>query len=420
MTGVSSRPMRAIVFDLSLARYALGKALGRQLPSLYWGPLSCLSLREVPAPALRGPAWATIAVEASGFCGSDLSTVLLKMSPSLSPFSSFPAVLGHEIFGRLAQVGAEARAAGHKEGDRVVVNPAFGCRVRGLTPPCPACASGHPATCHRAGSASGGLAPGFTIGYHRDLPGGFSEVVAAHASQLHRVPDGVPDARAVLTEPLSIGLHGVLHRPPRDDEQLLIIGGGMIAYAVLAALRLSGRRCHVTQLVLVPFQAELARALGADEVIVATTEEVLERVVALTGAERHQPILGGEVLTGGYAVSFDCVGTPQSLRQALAYTRSQGTIVMVGACGMVPKIDLTNIWAKELNIQGTYYYAPESDGRHTIDLAMELLASDGARAVDKLITHSFSLEQYREAIIANVDRGRSKAMKTVFKPAERA
>ncbi|MDB4968550.1 MAG: Alcohol dehydrogenase GroES domain protein [Myxococcales bacterium] len=412
--------MRAIVFDLSLARYALAKALGRQIPSLYWGPLSCVSLREVPEPPLRGPAWAKVSVEASGFCGSDLATVLLKMSPALSPFSSFPAVLGHEIFGRLSEVGGDARAAGFKEGDRVVVNPAFGCRVRGLAPPCASCASGHPATCHHAGESAGGLAPGFTIGYHRDLPGGFSDVVAAHTTQLHRVPDSVPDTRAVLTEPISIGLHGVLHRPPRDDEEVLIIGGGMIAYSVLAALRLSGRRCRVTQLVLVPFQADLARALGADEVIVASKEDTMDRVVALTGARRHKPILGRDVLTGGYAVTFDCVGTPDSLRDALSYTRSQGTIVMVGACGIVPKIDLTNIWARELAIQGTYYYAPEADGRHTIDIATELLAGDSARAVDALVTHSFPLEKYEDAIIANIDRGKSKAMKTIFKPAVRA
>ena len=413
--------MRGVVFDLSLARYALGKALGKRVPSLYWGPLSCLSLRELPEPALRGPAWTEVAVEASGLCGSDLSTVLLKMSPSLSPFSSFPCVLGHEIFGRLRAVGAEARAAGFAEGDRVVVNPAFGCRVRGVDPPCPACAAGHPATCHRAGEALGGLAPGFTIGYHRDLPGGFSDVVLAHATQLHRVPDGVPDARAVLTEPLSIGLHGVLHRPPRDDEQVLIIGGGMIAYAVLAALRLSGRRCRVTQLVLLPFQAELARALGADEVIVAGRGvDVIARVVELTGARRHKPVLGRDVVTGGFAVTYDCVGSPDSLRDALGFTRSQGTIVMVGACGVMPRIDLTNIWAKELDLRGTYYYAPEADGRHTIDLALELLTGDAARAVDGLITHSFSLEHYQDAIVANIDRGRSKAMKTVFKPAVRA
>jgi threonine dehydrogenase-like Zn-dependent dehydrogenase len=412
--------MRGLVFDVSLARYALAKTLGKQIPSLYWGALSCLSLRELPEPALRGPAWAKIAVEASGFCGSDLATVLLKMSPALTPFSSFPAVLGHEIFGRLSEVGTEAHAAGFREGDRVVVNPAFGCRVRGIDPPCPSCATGHPATCHHAGQSRGGLAPGFSIGYHRDLPGGFADTVVAHQSQLHRLPDGVPDGRAVLAEPLSIGLHAVLHRPPRDDESVLIIGGGMIAYSVLAALRLSGRRCRVTQLVLEPFQGELARALGADEIIVASADDVLARVVALTGAARHKPIIGGEVLTGGFAVSFDCVGTAASFKDALAYTRSQGTIVMVGACGIVPKIDLTNIWAKELQIQGTYFYGPEAGGRHTIDLATELLAGDAAGVVDALITHTFPLERYVDAIVANVDRGRSKAMKTLFKPAAHA
>jgi threonine dehydrogenase-like Zn-dependent dehydrogenase len=170
----------------------------------------------------------------------------------------------------------------------------------------------------------------------------------------------------------------------------------------------------------VPFQAELARALGADEVIVASTEDTFERVIALTGARRHKPIIGHEVLSGGFAVSFDCVGTPDSLRDALGYTRSQGTIVMVGACGIVPKIDLTNIWARELDIRGTYFYAPEADGRHTIDMATELLTGDGARAVDALITHTFPLEKYQEAIVANIDRGKSKAMKTIFKPAARA
>lgn len=412
--------MRGLVFDISIARYALAKALGKQIPSLYWGPLSCLSLREVPEPTLRGPAWAKVAVEAAGFCGSDLSTVLLKMSPALTPFSSFPAVLGHEIFGRIAEVGAEARAAGFKEGDRVAINPAFGCRVRGIDPPCPACATGHPATCHRAGESNGGLAPGFSIGYHKDLPGGFGDTLVAHATQLHHVPDGVPDVRAVLTEPLSIGLHAVLRRPPRDDEEVLIIGGGMIAYSVLAALRLAGHKCKVTQLVLVPFQAELARALGADEVIVAAQEDAFERVIALTGARRHKPIIGHEVLTGGFAVSFDCVGTPDSLRDALGYTRSQGTVVMVGACGIVPQIDLTNIWARELDIRGTYFYAPEAGGKHTIDMVLEMMTGDGARSVDALVTHTFPLEKYQEAIVANIDRGRSKAMKTIFKPAARA
>jgi L-iditol 2-dehydrogenase len=410
--------MRAVVFDLSIPKYALAKTLGKRLPSLYYGRGSCLSLRDVPEPELRGPAWAKIAVEATGFCGSDLSTILLKYSPALSPFSSMPCVLGHEIFGRVAEAGHDARAAGFREGDRVAVNPAFGCVVRGIVPPCPSCSSGHPATCHRAGSTEGGLAPGFSLGFHRDLPGGFSDVLVAHASQLVRVPDAVPDARAVLTEPLAIGVHAVLHRPPRDGEQVFVIGGGMIAYSVLAALRLLGYRNHVTQLLLLDFQADVARALGANEVIQIGKGEVMDRVIALTGAHRHKPILGRDVLTGGFPLVFDCIGSPESLRDALTYVRSQGTVVLVGNSGILPKFDTTWIWAKEIAIQGTYFYAPEPAraGRHTIDLTLELLSGDSARAVDALVTHSFPLEKYQEAVVANIERAKYKSVKTVFRP----
>jgi L-iditol 2-dehydrogenase len=411
--------MRALVFDLSLVRYGLAKALGKQFPSLYYGRPSCLSLREVPEPALRGPEWTTVKVELSGFCGSDLSTILLKYSPALSPFSSMPCVMGHEIFGRLAEVGTAARAAGWKEGDRVVVNPSFGCVLRGISPPCAACAMGHPATCLHAGSSTGGLAPGFSLGFHKDLSGGFSEKLSAHVSQLQRVPDSVPDERAVLTEPLSIGVHAVLHREPRADEKILIIGGGMIAYSVLAALRLLGFRNHVTQLLLLPFQAELARRLGADEVIqLGPGVDVMERVIALTGAVRYRPILGADVMLGGFPLVFDCIGSPESLRDAFTYVASHGTVVLAGNSGIVPKLDTTWVWAKEIALCGTYYYSPEPSrgGRHTLDLTLELLSGESGARVDELVTHRFPLESYQEAVVANIARGKYKSVKTIFRP----
>jgi threonine dehydrogenase-like Zn-dependent dehydrogenase len=409
--------MRALVFDLSLLKYGLAKALGKRLPSLYYGAGSCLQLRDVAEPRLRGPEWAKVAVTATGFCGSDLSTILLKYSPSLSPFSSMPCVLGHEILGRLEEVGSEARAAGWKEGDRVVVNPSFGCRVRNLSPPCSACAAGHPATCLHAGSSTGGLAPGFSLGFHRDLPGGFSEKLIAHASQLVRVPDRVPDDRAVMTEPLAIGAHAVLHREPRSDEKVLIIGGGMIAYAVLATLRMLGFKNHVTQLLLLPFQAQLARQLGADEVIeMGPGVDVMERVSQLTGAVRHKPILGPDVMLGGFPVVYDCIGSKESLRDAFNFVESHGTIVLAGNSGILPRFDTTWVWAKEVALQGTYYYAPEAarGGRHTLDLVLELLTGD--TRVDPLVTHRFALDDYREAVVANIERARYQSVKTLLKP----
>jgi threonine dehydrogenase-like Zn-dependent dehydrogenase len=410
--------MQAVVFDLSLAKYALAKAAGRRFPELHYGRGSCLSLRDVPSPALRGPSWARIAVERAGVCGTDLATIFFKLSPAMSPFSSMPFVLGHEIYGRIDQVGAEAHAAGFKEGDRVVVNPYLGCAVRGVDP-CPACARGRLCTCHLAGSATtggGALAPGGVIGYHRDLPGGWSESVIAHASQLVRVPDAVPDARAVLIEPIAIGVHAACQKLPDDGDKVLIIGGGMIAFSVLAALRLLGRRAHVSVLLLLDYQAQAARALGASETL-TPGKDLLDRICALTGARRHKPVIGRPVLTGGFDLIYDCIGSRDSVQDALSFAASQGTIVLVGGAGQVDKLDLTSLWSKELRIAGTMGYAAEPHAgrtRETFELTCELASGDGGRPLDALLTHEYPLARYKEAVVANVERGKFRSIKTVF------
>jgi L-iditol 2-dehydrogenase len=223
----------------------------------------------------------------------------------------------------------------------------------------------------------------------------------------------------VLTEPIGIGVHAVLHRAPQSDESILIIGGGMIAYAVLAALRLLGYRNSVTQLLLLDFQATLAGELGADQVIKLGPEvDLLETVCQLTGAKRHKPILGRDVLSGGFPLVYDCIGSPESLRDALSCVRSQGTVVMVGNVGQVDKADLTWLWAKEITLQGSYYYAPEPtrENRHTLALTCELLSEESAKPLDALITHRFSLENYQEAVVANIERARFRSVKTIFRP----
>ena len=218
-----------------------------------------------------------------------------------------------------------------------------------------------------------------------------------------------------MTEPLSIGVHAVLHREPRADEKILIIGGGMIAYAVLAALRLLGFKNHVTQLLLLPFQAELAKQLGADEVL-TPGPSLMEKVAQATGGQRHKPIIGPEVMLGGFPVVFDCIGSPESLRDALSYVNSHGTIVLAGNSGILPKFDTTWIWAKEISLVGTYYYSPEPSRqmKHTLDLTLELLS--GSALADPLVTHRFGLEQYQEAVVANIERARYQSVKTIFRP----
>ena len=117
----------------------------------------------------------------AGVCGTDMALLTGHASAILSPFASFPAVLGHEVVGVVEE-----------DGRRVVVDPIIGCAVRGLEP-CRRCAAGQARFCERA--TEGAISPGLLIGYCADLPGGWSDAMAVHRSQLHAIPDALLPTR---------------------------------------------------------------------------------------------------------------------------------------------------------------------------------------------------------------------------------
>jgi threonine dehydrogenase-like Zn-dependent dehydrogenase len=115
---------------------------------------------------------------------------------------------------------------------------------------------------------------------------------------------------------------------------------------------------------------------------------------------------------------FDCVGLPSTFDDALRATRPRGTLIMAGCQGVVPKIDLTFVWSRELTLVGTvgYGYAPHEGRRvRTFDLTIDLMAKDAARLAP-LVTHVFPMEKYGEAIDACIDRRTSKSVKVLIAP----
>lgn len=414
--------MRAVTFQVSVGRYLLARTLGRVRPSLTLGVLGSLRLREVPEPPLPGEEWVRLEIILGGICGTDLSNITYSASPALEPFGSFPAVLGHEILARVVAVGAGVTRV--RVGDRVVVDPMISCRVRGYRDePCPSCREGFPPTCERAGEEApllmGGksLSRGLTIGYHRDLPGGWGERMVAHESQLFPVPAELDDRVAVLAEPLAIGLHAVLRAPPPFRGPVLVVGSGPIAMGTIWALRASGYDGPLVAQAKRPGERELAGALGADEVVAPGLEA--RQALVDTGAMAYQPLVGPEVFAGGgFPCIYDCVGNRQSLDQALRFAAPRGRIVLLGCAATIRALDLTFLWARELSVQGFMGYGRERwEGaeKHTMEIVLALLR-DRPGQVHRLLTHIFPLDQYREALLAALHRGRSGAMKVALQP----
>ncbi len=414
--------MRAVRFHVSVSGYLIAKSLGRVSDRALFGPVGGLKLEKLPVPALPGPSWAGLEVLQCGICGSDVGNATYAASPSMEPFGSFPAVLGHEILARVAEVGP--RVGGVEVGQRVVVDPMISCVARGFDPDdlCRSCAAGLHSTCERAGEegparADGGrLERGLAIGFHTGLPGGWGERMVAHESQLFPVPDAVPDRRAVLTEPVSIGVHAALRSPPHPDEPVLVIGSGPIALGTVWALRALGFGGFLLSQTKRPHEAELARAFGASDVVSPGVEA--RNALVDTGAVAYQPMVGPEVFErGGFPLVFDCVGNAGSLAQALAFAAPRGRVVMLGCAGRTT-LDLTPMWARELELKGYVGYGRErwrGEFRHTMSITHELMEETGA-PLERMATHVFPLGQFRTALGAAANHRASGAVKVLLEP----
>ena len=200
--------------------------------------------------------------------------------------------------------------------------------------------------------------------------------MVAHESQLFLVPDSLEDKIAVLTEPLSIGVHAVLRSQPDPESGVLVIGSGVIALGTLWALRELGHIGPIIAQTKRPNEAALARALGANST--AAPCPAARAALLATGAIAYQPIVGFEVFSGGgFPVIFDCVGTEESLRQALRFVAPRGKIILLGCAAQISRLDLTFLWAREVQIYGFVGYGKESwsgQSLHTFEITHRLLS----------------------------------------------
>jgi threonine dehydrogenase-like Zn-dependent dehydrogenase len=415
--------MRAVSFNVTIPGYVLGRTLGRVTKSAVFGSLSGVRFHDVPEPPLPAADWLRVEVMKAGICGTDIGTLTFKASPAMEPFGSFPAVLGHEILARVVEVGAAVR--GFERGQRVAVDPMISCRVRGFPPDqaCPSCAQGLHCTCARMGEdgalqvAGRPLRRGATVGYHADLPGGWSERIIAHESQLFPVDDTLDDRTAALIEPLSVGMHAALRMRPWGEGPVLVVGSGPIALGTIWSLRAAGYRGELVAQIKRGNEATIARRLGASSVV-APGDEARDALVD-TGAQAYMPIVGDEVYAGGgFPLIFDCVGSGQTLSQAVRFAAPRGRVVVLGCAAEIKKLDLTFVWAHELDVKGFVGYGRESwrDGQaHTFHITHELLLETRA-PVSEMVTHVFPLHEYRDALSTAANRRRTGSIKVLFDP----
>ena len=380
------------------------RAASKRIKTLETGRFSPLQLEEIQEPGLPTPEWVRVKPLLTGICGSDLGTLSAENSAYFSPIISPPFVMGHEIFGEVAEDNSGFRA-----GERVVVEPALGCEVRGIDPPCPYCASGRYALCLNV--AKGDISPGIQTGFCHDTGGGWSRgTLVAHPSQLHRVPDAVPDEAAVAVEPLACAVHAALEAAPGDTS--LVIGAGSVGLFTVAALRHLTAAGRIICVAKHARQREEALRLGADEVV--HPKDTFTTLPKMLGTEAYRPELGKPVVMGGADRVYECVGASGTMEEAARLTRPGGEATLVGMPGAKSRLDLTALWYKEIRLRGSYAYGVEEykgETTSSFELALRLAPEIG---LDKMVGPRFRLEDYRGAIAAARSAGREGRIKVVF------
>ncbi len=387
--------MLALTFERSIPSFALVRAAGGR-PDVATSALSMLHLGDVPEPELPARDWVRVLPTLSGICGSDLAAIGGHASLYLDSLTSYPFVPGHEVVGTL------------DDGTRVVIEPALGCKVRGVKPPCPRCAEGRPGLCYNV--TEGPIEVGLQTGYCADTGGGWGEVLVAHPSQLHPIADVLSDEAAVLIEPFACCIHAALRGGAGKDDVVVVLGAGTIGLLTVAAIRMFTPPKRLIAVAKHPTQRELARKLGADQVVAPA--EVFQRIRFATAARRLDGMMDRSLLLGGADLTFECVGRADSLNDAVRFTREGGTVVAVGMPGE-EKVDWAPIWQRELTVMGAYAYGsePKRKGQRTFDLA---LAAAPELHLEKLTGPLFGLGEYKDAIAYAMSAGRLGAVKVAF------
>lgn len=384
--------MSRLVFSRKPARFAAARVAGAILPGrgASVGPLSLSNDDDIDLPA---PDWVELRPRLSGICGSDLSLIDGTAAPYFDPLVSYPFTPGHEV------VADALDPDGHTR--RVALVPVLSCETRGISPVCPACAAGRINLCERA--AFGHLEPGLQTGFCADTGGGWSTRMVAHPSQLVDVPDDLSDEAAVLIEPTACAVHAAARY---TGEHTVIIGAGSVGLLTLAAItatRDAERSAPIVVTARYAEQRRLAKELGAD--VVCTPDELPRSIRSATAS-----MMLGDQLTGGAPHVFDCVGSSDSLQQALRVVAPGGDVHVVGMPGNV-HLELTSLWHRESCIRGCYAYT-----RPAFDTAIEVIRS---MDLGRLVTATYPLHDYTDAIAHAASAGPRGAVKIAFDLRER-
>jgi threonine dehydrogenase-like Zn-dependent dehydrogenase len=315
--------------------------------ALCWQGKKDIRCEAVPDPIIEDPKDAIIQVTSCAICGSDL-----HLMDGFVPGMCKGDVLGHEMMGRVVEVGRQANGAGGglQVGDRVVVPFQMICGE------CEQCRRGNFSVCQTTnrnkdlGAALFGHTTAGLFGYSH-LTGGYAGGQAEYmrvpfaATTVVKVPEGPSDEQLLfLGDILPTGWQAAVQCDIQPTDTVAVWGCGPVGlFSILSAV-LQGAR-QVIAIDDVPERLALARQAGAHVVIDRSQENVIaalnaftngegpEKCIDAVGLEAHGPNKFMDVVDGVMTGLYLETDRPHALREAIMACKPCGTISVPGVYG---------------------------------------------------------------------------------------
>lgn len=275
-------------------------------------------------------------------------------------------VQGHELGGIVEATGEIAKKK-ITIGAKVAIDPSLWCGV------CDMCISGMANLCRKLQFMS--LPP---------IDGGFQQFYKVPSKNVHLLPNNMPSDWASLVEPLCVVLNAIADAEkiigPISDKSIAIIGAGSLGLLLLQALRLYGNPNFICILDVLDYRLKVAKEFDADLTINPQKENPLEKVISATNG------IGADL-------AFELAGEPSAYQLSSSLVKPNGTMIIVGIPVDQEYIPIRCITARRsgLTLKFVRRFNPKDFPK-----AIDLIHS-GKVKVDKLITHSFSLDEINVA-----------------------
>lgn len=348
-------------------------------PALQVTPNHQISLTQTSVPSPE-PHQALIHVRCTGICGSDMH---LWHRGAIGPLVvDQPCILGHEPAGVVLAIGSEVTEL--RPGDRVAIEPGVPCRR------CWLCDSGKYNLCEDVKFA--GVCP---------YAGTIRRFITHDARYCHKLPEGMTFSQGALLEPLSVILHAIkqCHGSIGIGQPALICGAGPIGLCALAAVKASGAwPLLITDVD--PSRLEFATKFcpGVRTYLVDPSKSSVqcsEDIRSIFGCAPRNVEKGFPSPTEYLAppTVLECTGIESSVVTAAYACRRNGLVMVVGVGkSIMNNIPFMHLSLAEIDLRFINRY------HDTWPAGINALTNGHVLDLDRLVTHTFPLEQAVEAM----------------------